>query len=199
MDPPQMYVVGGPSGSGKSILFPPDRFGVDFFYVDWRAAELHGSPQGIPPEVRRKAGQECESFIESHILDRKSFATETTLRTKVALSQATRARANGFQTTLIYVSTDDPDVNVSRVTARGLAGGHCAPEPEIRAIYAASLRNLPAAVRVFDRVECFDTTPHGTRPSQVATFAAGELSRVACARPTWINELLRCCDQTTPL
>jgi len=76
-----MIVVGGPAGSGKSTAFPVSDFGVDPFNIDDRAAELNGgSYRSIPPEIRARANQECEAFIEEHIRDGQSFAVETTLR-----------------------------------------------------------------------------------------------------------------------
>ncbi len=37
-----MYVVAGCPGSGKSIAFPIQESGLDFFNIDNRAAELNG-------------------------------------------------------------------------------------------------------------------------------------------------------------
>jgi predicted ABC-type ATPase len=88
-----MIVVAGPPGSCKSSVFPVAQTGVDFFNIDDRAAQLHGgSYQKIPPEIRAEANRDCELFIADHIRARKSFAVETTLRTRKALEQARQAR-----------------------------------------------------------------------------------------------------------
>ena len=48
-----MVVVAGPAGSGKTSNFPLRAFGVDFFNVDDRCAELDdGSYSGILPALR---------------------------------------------------------------------------------------------------------------------------------------------------
>ncbi len=92
-----MQVVAGPSGSGKSSLFPVAAAGVDHFNVDDRCAQLNrGSYLGIRPEIRAQANAECEAFIAQHIASRASFAVETTLRTDITFRQGKAARANGF-------------------------------------------------------------------------------------------------------
>lgn len=78
-----MLVVAGPSGSGKSSLFPVAAAGVDHFNVDDRCAELNrGSYRGIRPEIRDQANAECEAFIAQRIGTRASFAVETGMATR---------------------------------------------------------------------------------------------------------------------
>jgi predicted kinase len=61
---PEMLVVAGPSGSGKSRYFAARRFGIAFFNVDDRCAELNGGVySGISVAIRAQAQQECERFI----------------------------------------------------------------------------------------------------------------------------------------
>lgn len=62
-----MVVVAGPPGAGKSAGFPVSAVGIDFFNADDRSAELHGSYQGISPEVRTQVNTELREFIAGHI------------------------------------------------------------------------------------------------------------------------------------
>ena len=58
-----MIVVAGSPGSGKSVAFPVDSFGVDSFNADDRSAQLNnGSYQGIPLEIRAIVNKEFEAF-----------------------------------------------------------------------------------------------------------------------------------------
>ena len=70
--------------------------------------------------------------------------------------------------------------------ARALAGGHSAPEAEIRATYAASLANLSLAVGVFAVIECFDTTPHGLGARHVASVRGGRMELTSTPTPRWL-------------
>lgn len=122
-----MVVVAGPAGSGKTTLFPVTAFGIDAFSIDDRCAQLQGSYTAISKATRSAVAQECEAFVLRHIAEKRSFAVETTLRTHIAVKQASFARKHGFLTVLRYVATSDIEENVARVTMRALGGGHGAP------------------------------------------------------------------------
>lgn len=95
---PEMIVIAGPSGSGKSRHFGVRSFGVAFFNVDDRCAELNaGSYRSITVEIRAQAQQECEQFVSHCTAQGTSFAVGTTLRTSVAIDQAKRARMAGLR------------------------------------------------------------------------------------------------------
>lgn len=158
--------------------------------MDDRCAELNGgSYTGITGETRARAGGECQAFIEEHIASRTSFAVETTLRTRVAIEQATAAKVAGFRTIMLFITTGDVRINIARITARGLMGGHSSPAGELRHIFEAAMGNLPHAISVFDRVECFDNTPTGQRPVRVLTFEGGRLLQRSSPLPDWASSL----------
>lgn len=185
-----MLVIGGPPGSGKSSLFPLSESGFDHFNVDDRCAALnYGSYQGIPSEVRERAGKECATFVEEHIQAGKSFAVETTMRTTVSLQQAARAKRKGFEVELVFVATSDVETNVKRVTMRARSGGHAAPASRVRETYTASLANLPAAVRQLDCVTIYDNSAPGRRPRLVLRSREGKVTFVAADAPAWVTSL----------
>ncbi|OGS04212.1 MAG: hypothetical protein A3G41_08615 [Elusimicrobia bacterium RIFCSPLOWO2_12_FULL_59_9] len=184
-----MIVVAGPSGSGKSIRFRVQDFGVDSFNVDDRCREINGSYHGIPPDVRKQAQEECQRFVREHIQSGTSFAMETTLGGRaVATEQARRAKEAGFFTSIIYVATGDAELNIERVRQRGLAGGHSAPPEVIRAIYRQSLKNIAAALQVFDRGELYDNS--GSDPRLVLRVANARVVEVPKPAPAWVREAL---------
>jgi predicted ABC-type ATPase len=186
-----MLVVAGPPGSGKSLHFPVTSFGADGFNVDLRAAAAnHGSLVGIPRAVRRRVQHDCERFIEDHIARRVSFAVQTTLRSAIAMLQAESAQRAGFDTAMLFVSAGSVEECVRRVRLRGLAGGHSAPEAELRSIYVASLANLPAAIRVFEFVEIYDNAVPGGIPRLVARARAGNAALLAPDPPNWLTSAI---------
>jgi predicted ABC-type ATPase len=186
-----MVVVAGPPGSGKSTIFSVEAFG-DGFNVDARAAALNGgSFRAIPPDIRRRAQQECEAFIEDHIARGVSFAVETTLRSGIAIEQAKRARSHGFVTYLVFVTTGRADECVRRVRIRGRGGGHAAPEAELRDIYARSMSNLHLALDVFDRADLYESSVPGLSPRLVARVKDGHLVPAVAPLPDWVPARLR--------
>ena len=144
---PRMIVVAGPPGSGKSTVFRPDEAQVHYFNADERARELnYGSGRNISPEIRVTVNRQLEQFITDRIQRRETFAYETTLRTTVTLTQARLAKAQGLETTMLYVALNSVEESIRRVRARSELGGHSAPPHRIREIYESSLRNLPRAL-----------------------------------------------------
>ncbi len=122
-----MLVVAGSVASGKTSIFfrlHSRVTQIDSFNVDDRGAALNdGSYRAIPPAVVARASRECEEFVRLHIAERRSFMVETTLRSGVALDQALEARRAGFVTEMVYVTTNDPEINVQRAAIRELGGG----------------------------------------------------------------------------
>jgi predicted ABC-type ATPase len=189
-----MVVVAGPPGSGKSTLFRPDEQSLAYFNADERARELNrGSGHKISPEIRGVVNRELESFIVSHIHDRRSFSYETTLRTTITLEQARLAKAHGFQTSMEYVALSSVEESMNRVRKRAERGGHSAPPERIREIYAASLKNLPRALAEFDYVAVFDNTDIENRqgPELILETLNGGLLTVAQQVPEWVANALR--------
>ena len=129
-----MVVVAGPSGSGKTTSFNIQGFGIDSFSVDDRCAQILGGYAHITQQVRRQAARACERFVNEHLMGRRSFAVETTLRTAISVEQAKLAGARGFLTIMTYVAAPTPEECVRRVLQRAKAGGHGASEEQVRAI-----------------------------------------------------------------
>jgi predicted ABC-type ATPase len=182
-----MIVIGGPSGSGKSRFFGASSFGIAFFNVDDRCAELNGgSYRSIPVEVRAQAQHECERFVD-HCTDQgTSFAVETTLRSTIAIDQAERAKVAGFVVKMIFVATEKVQDNVYRVARRGLDGGHSAPAARIVEIYQRSLANLPRALAVFDEVALYDSSNYNEPPRLVRVYDQQRIAFDQPPAPLWL-------------
>ena len=48
------------------------------------------------------------------------------------------ARNRGFEIVLIYIGTEDVEINLTRIRNRVLAGGHDVPEEDVRRRYKRS-------------------------------------------------------------
>lgn len=160
---PEMFIVAGAPGSGKSTLIPVASFGVDYFNADDHAAERNaGSYHAISQTIRDSVNLEFAAFINDHIHTGKSFAVETTLRSNIALKQAADAHDAGFLTEMFYIATEDVSINLRRIIGRAKGGGHSASEKTLRSIYARSYQTLPLAINAvgtsLDRLTVFDNS-----------------------------------------
>ena len=183
---PNMIIVAGPPGSGKSTLFPVSAFGCDFFNADDHAAALNkGSYHGIPLHIRAEVNRTLEAWIANHIEQRRSFAIETTLRTTIALLQAIQAASLGFTIEMIFIAVDTLDRSLKRVTARAHAGGHSASAAKLEEIRRGSFETLPAAIAlcgsVIDVLDVYDNSRFNEEPLHVVTLKKSSHSAV-CTR-----------------
>lgn len=85
---------------------------------------------------------------------------ETTLagNGKTHLELINRAKANGYQTTLVYISLDNAETAIQRVTERVAKGGHGVESKLIIKRFKQSLENLPVIASRCDQILIYDNT-----------------------------------------
>jgi predicted ABC-type ATPase len=158
-----MFIVAGAPGSGKSTLLPLSAFDVAFFNADDHAAKLNGgSYHAISQSIRDRVNVDFAAFIAERIQCRESFAVETTLRTDIALLQASQARRAGFRATMFYIATENIAINLGRIIGRAQGGGHSAPEKTLRKIHAGSYATFRLSIagvgESLDQLTVFDNS-----------------------------------------
>lgn len=155
---PFLLVVAGPNGSGKSTLTDYlIETGLDFGeYInpDQIAAALD-----LPEPVRSKQAQGIADFQRERCLtSRLSFSFETVMSHPSKVEFMVRADDAGYDVTVYFVCTSDPEINVRRVENRVSLGGHDVPHERIVARYWRTLELLPHAALVARRIVLFDNS-----------------------------------------
>jgi predicted ABC-type ATPase len=82
----------------------------------------------MPSTFPIAAARRVLESAKDHISRRESFAVETTLSGKLYLRMMVDARKRGFEVVLVYIGTENVEINLARITNRVLAGGHDVPE-----------------------------------------------------------------------
>jgi predicted ABC-type ATPase len=161
---PRLTIIAGANGSGKTTLtgWNPDVFrAIPVLDPDSIARTLQPkSPAGFPIAAARQVLASAKEHIGKH----ESFAVETTLAGKHYLQMMVAARKRGFEVVLVYIGTEDVEINLARIRNRVLAGGHDVPESDVRRRYQRSFKNLPTAIERADHTILFDnSTEEGYR------------------------------------
>lgn len=97
------------------------------------------------------------------------------------------ARRIGFEVVLVYIGTENVELNLARIRNRVLTGGHDVPEADVRRRYQRSFENLPLAAKRADHTVLFDnSTEDGYR--LVAILGSGE-DHWFTDPPAWASSL----------
>ncbi len=147
-DKPQLLIVGGPNGSGKTTVAMQyaTSEGIPYIGADAIAASL--APDD-PTSVRVDAGRQFIRSVNDSIANKRSCVVESTLSGRSFHNHLLAASKNGYEVTIVFVFVDSVDVCVARVAERVRKGGHEVPEVDIRRRYVRSIRNFWTLYRDF--------------------------------------------------
>ena len=141
MDKPILYIIAGANGSGKSTLASEllSEENIEFLNADDIAKEL--CPNNIE-SVKIKAGKIVLEKLNKLLLNKKSFAIETTLSGKNHIKTIEKAKTLGYKTVIIYSYLDNPIMCENRIKIRVLNGGHNIPKEDIIRRFYRSRENF---------------------------------------------------------
>jgi predicted ABC-type ATPase len=101
------------------------------------------------------------------------------------LQMMLQARDHGFETVLVYIGTENVEINLERIRNRVLSGGHDVPEKDVRRRYKRSLKNLALAIKRTDHTILFDNSSEdGYR--LIAILSEGEEQWFE-PKPSWLK------------
>ena len=166
-----------------------------------RSAGLLDSARRLRFEGQRLnfAGVEVNAYFASvavdvlrqHLLERQaSFTCETVMSHPGKVALLEKAQRLGYRTYLYFVATDDPNINVSRVSNRVGLGGHTVPEDKIISRYHRSLALLLEAIKHTSRAYIFDNSTDSADPqlAWIAEITDGRRLELKTDRiPAWFN------------
>jgi len=98
------------------------------------------------------------------------------------------ARSAGFETKVVFIGTEHPDLNIARVLARVSRGGPFAALATIPEEHEKGVRDLPAVRKAADELILLDNTAEGRSHRVVAQFESGEIMKLARSIPEWAQK-----------
>ena len=164
------FVFAGPNGSGKSSIiagFSDAVKDLNYYCADEIAKEERFV--AIPDEDTRN--YEAMLEVERRVIDAldasKQVAYETVLSSDYKWSIIEYARAKGYFIVSVFVSTNDPEINIARVHRRVKAGGHSVPDDKVLNRYSRSLSRLGRLLTYSDEAHAFDNSRDNQEASVV--------------------------------
>ncbi|MCC6335901.1 MAG: zeta toxin family protein [Myxococcales bacterium] len=183
--PPQIWVLAGTNGAGKSSVGGASiaAQGLEFFNPDEAARRMRaGNPRLALPDANGRAWEVGRRLLERAIAERKSFALETTLGGRTIAKLLELAHQKGFEVRIWFAGLASPELHLERVRSRVGKGGHDIPEAMIRKRYDAAREHLIdllpglAELHLYDNSE--DRDPDRGRapePRLVLHWRAGQI------------------------
>lgn len=152
---PMILVFAGPNGSGKSTITQYfDKVGT---YTN--ADEIVAATGMINEEAAVFADKKRYEAIEA----KEDFTFETVLSSHYKLDILRKAKESGYFIKCIFVLTNDPMINVSRVETRVASGGHNVDKDKIISRYYKSLANIKQLIELCDILHVYDNTSEPVR------------------------------------
>jgi predicted ABC-type ATPase len=142
---PQIYVLAGTNGAGKSSIAGKlfRQKGADYFNPDEATNRIISANKGIAlDQANSAAWNEGKRLLERAIAERLDFAFETTLGGRTITALLESAIEQNIEVHVWFVGLRDPELHIQRVRARSNRGGHDIPDSKIRERYLSSRVNL---------------------------------------------------------
>lgn len=123
---------------------------------------------------------------DAMLRERRSFAVEDLIVDTEFLESARQA---GYTTKVLFISTEDANLNAGRILVRMSHSGQAVPLGTIPESYDEAMKSLPEARRHADDLLVYDNTPNGKGHRLVERFIAGELVKTTHTSPEWLKNV----------
>ena len=174
--------------------------GVEYFNPDQAARLILARHPGLSQtDANSGAWHQGRRLLERAIVERKTFAFETTLGGDTITALLERALASGLVVRMWYVGLNGADLHVARVRARVARGGHDIPAEQVRARYDRSRLNLIRLLPTLTELRVYDNSaeadPHAgvaPDPRLVLQMRSGKILRSSALpqTPAWAKPIL---------
>ncbi len=159
--PPQIYVLAGVNGAGKSSVVGAtirDK-GGQYYNPDEAARTIMAANPGLgQTEANAAAWEQGRRLLQRAIDEGLDFTFETTLGGNTMPALLAEAATRGIEVRLFFVGLDSAKAHIERVLQRVRGGGHDIPEDAIRRRYRHSRINLIKLLPALTELRMYDNT-----------------------------------------
>ncbi len=184
---PELYVIAGPNGIGKTTsafdLIPAN---IPIINSDEIAAAIRDAGL-LNTNTHEYSNREANRLMAEYLQQRTSFAFETNLADLDTWKFLIETQKTGYVINLIYLSTDYLHLLNARIDQRVLAGEHYVRPDVVEERYVNSLHLLNHYFKIPDHIQLFDNS----KSLELFVEAKrGEILRLENPLPDWIQNHL---------
>ncbi|WP_246180520.1 AAA family ATPase [Marinobacter changyiensis] len=186
MMPPELWLLVGGNGSGKSTFYETflAKHRIPLVNADNIARSLWpDQPEQHSYEAALIAEKERYRLLE----ERQTFCFETVFSHPSKLDFVGEAKAAGYVIKVFYFHLATPELNVARVSCRVISGGHNVPEAKLRGRIPRTVNLVRDCVGLADELHLIDNSSADHPYKRLAVLQQGEWLRFADDVPEWIN------------
>lgn len=187
MPPPDLFVIAGPNGIGKTTssfdIIPAQ---VPIINSDEIANAVRNSGMASV-NTQEFSNREATRLMNEYLEQKKSFAIETNLADVDTWKFLLETQKQGFNLNIIYLSTDSLDLLNGRIDARVLAGEHYIRPDIVEERYLSGLKLLNHYFEKPDILQLFDNS---VTLILVAEVQKGKISTLNPPVPDWVEKYL---------
>lgn len=189
MDKPQLWILVGGNGAGKSTFY--DQFlksrGMPFVNADVIAKEYFpDDPEGNS----REASQMAERLRYRLLAERKTFCFETVFSHVSKIDFIGDAKAVGYEIVMVFIHLGNAELNKARVHQRVNDGGHSVPEDRIEPRIERLVQHVKKVIQLglAYEVHVLDNSDYENPFVRIARIVGGEVTIIANPLPDrWLE------------
>ncbi|MEB0138227.1 MULTISPECIES: zeta toxin family protein [unclassified Undibacterium] len=199
-----VVVFAGPNGSGKTSLIDEIKqtglatirgvYPLPAYFInpDQVAKDLPGDYPN--QNARDEAAQRAAMRIRAEATASKlPFAFETVMSHPSRINEMLILKEQDYRLFLTFITTDNPEKNVERVTQRyetGTTTGHYVAPDKVRERYHRTLALLPRAAEIADAVYIYDNSADFEKPKLQAVIERDAQFSVSPDAKDWVIQRL---------
>ena len=185
----QLWLLAGGNGAGKSTFYRTqlESRNLPFVNADNIAKEIFPDA----PELHSYQAAAIAENLRNDLLEEGiSFCYETVFSHPSKIDFLAKAKAMGYETTLVFIHLSSAALNKARISQRIEEGGHAVPEDKIESRIPRTMQNIKTALLIADQSFLLDNSDYDCPFQLVARVKNGALLTNKKPLPDWVQYLV---------